>query len=184
MTVRSERKRRFEAVYLAHHGPILGYVLRRTGNPDDAADVIGEVFLTAWRRLEDMPGDEEVRLWLYGVARRVLANHHRGARRRSALTERLRADIAASYRAPEFTGELAQIAAALRRLPQAEQELLSLSAWEGLDNGQIAVVLGCSRNAVRIRLFRARKRFASELARSRTLPVARPPEHVPNGDLT
>lgn len=168
---------------MAHHGPILGYVLRRTGNPDDAADVIGEVFLTAWRRLEDMPGDEQARLWLYGVARRVLANHHRGERRRSALTERLRADLAVAYRPPEFTGERAQIAAAFRRLPQADQELLALSGWEGLGNGEIAVVLGCSRNAVRIRLFRARKRFASELASRRPVSVARPREHVTNGDL-
>lgn len=182
VTARSERQRRFEAVYMAHHGPILGYVLRRTDNPDDAADVIGEVFLTAWRRLDDMPGDDQARLWLYGVARRVLANHHRGERRRSALTERLRADLTVAYRPPEFTGELAQLAAALRRLPDPERELLALSAWEGLDNGQIAVVLGCSRNAVRIRLFRARKRFAAELASSRTAP-ARHRENVPNGDL-
>jgi DNA-directed RNA polymerase specialized sigma24 family protein len=83
VTARSERQHRFEAMYMAHHGPILGYVLRRTDNPDDAADVIGEVFLTAWRRLDDMPGDDQARLWLYGVARRVLANHHRGERRRT-----------------------------------------------------------------------------------------------------
>jgi RNA polymerase sigma factor (sigma-70 family) len=182
VTARSERQRRFEAVYMAHHGPILGYVLRRTDNPDDAADVIGEVFLTAWRRLDDMPGDDQARLWLYGVARRALANHHRGERRRSALTERLRADLTVANRPPEFTGELAQLGAALRRLPDPERELLALSAWEGLDNGQIAVVLGCSRNAVRIRLFRARKRFAAELASSRAAP-ARHRENVPNGDL-
>jgi DNA-directed RNA polymerase specialized sigma24 family protein len=51
-------------------------------------------------------------LWLYGVARRVLANHHRGARRRSALTERLRADLALGYEPPEFDGGQAQIAEA------------------------------------------------------------------------
>ena len=187
VTVMSERQRRFEAVYMAHHGPILGYVLRRTDNHDDAADVIGEVFLTAWRRLEDVPEGEQSRLWLYGVARRVLANHHRGERRRSALTDRLRADLAVAYRPPEYTGEIALIAAAFGRLPEAERELLSLSAWEGLDNGQIAVVLGCSRNAVRIRLYRARKRFAAELAGRRAAPARhREPhgrEHVPNGDL-
>ena len=182
VTARSERERRFETVYMAHHGPILGYVLRRTDNPDDAADVIGEVFLTAWRRLDDVPPGDQARLWLYGVARRVLANHHRGERRRSALTSRLRGDLAASYRPPEFTGELARIGAAFGRLPGAERELLSLSAWEGLDNGQIAVVLGCSRNAVRIRLFRARRRFAAELAGLPAAP-ARTREHVPNGDL-
>jgi RNA polymerase sigma factor (sigma-70 family) len=180
VTATGERQRRFEAVYTAHHGPILGYVLRRTDNPDDAADVIGEVFLTAWRRLDDVPPGDQARLWLYGVARRVLANHRRGERRRSALTGRLRADIAAAYRPPEFTGELAQIATAFRRLPDAERELLALSAWEGLDNGQIAVVLGCSRNAVRIRLFRARKRFAAVLA---STPPALRSRHVPHGDL-
>jgi RNA polymerase sigma factor (sigma-70 family) len=161
-----QRQRRFEAVYAAHRGSILGYVLRRTGNPDDAADVIAETFLTAWRRLDDIPRDPEARLWLYGVARRVLANHHRGERRRSALTDRLRADLATGYRPPEPDGEYAQITAAFRRLPAADRELLALSAWEGLDYGQIAVVLGCSRNAVRLRLFRARKRFAAELASS------------------
>jgi RNA polymerase sigma factor (sigma-70 family) len=178
-----ERQRRFEAVYVAHRGPILGYVLRRTGNPDDAADVIAEIFLTAWRRLEDVPRGAEARLWLYGVARRVLANHHRGERRRSALTDRLRADLAVGYRPPEFDGEQAQIAGAFRRLPAAERELLTLSAWEGLDYGQIAVVLGCSRNAVRLRLFRARKRFAGELAGGRAR-CAQPGVHVPNGGIT
>jgi RNA polymerase sigma factor (sigma-70 family) len=179
MADRDERRRRFEAVYAAHRGPILGYVLRRTDNPDDAADVIAETFLTAWRRLEDMPRDPQARLWLYGVARRVLANHHRGERRRSALADRLRADLAAEYRPAEFDGGQTRIAEAFRRLPAGDRELLALSAWEGLGYGQIAVVLGCSRNAVRLRLFRARKRLAAELAKGHSSSAV----HVPNGDL-
>src|SRR3984885_8000211 len=109
MADRDERRRRFEVVYAAHRGPILGYVLRRTDNPDDAADVIAETFLTAWRRLEDMPRDPQARLWLYGVARRVLANHHRGERRRSALTDRLRAELALGYDPPEGAGGQAPV---------------------------------------------------------------------------
>lgn len=158
---------RFEALYQAYHGQVLGYLLRRTGSPEDAADVLAETFMTAWRRLDDLPPEPEARLWLYGVARKTLANHHRGERRRSALTTRLRADLVAAYRPPEFTGELAQIAAAFKRLPPAAREVLALNAWEGLDYAQIAVVLGCSRNAVKIRLHRARKRFAAELAGAR-----------------
>lgn len=158
---------RFEALYRTYHGQVLGYLLRRTGGPEDAADALAETFLTAWRRLDDLPPEPEARLWLYGVARKVLANHHRGERRRTALATRLRGDLVAAYRPPEFTGELAQIAAAFRRLPAAAQELLALNAWEDLDQGQIAVVLGCSRNAVKIRLHRARKRFAAELAAER-----------------
>ncbi|WP_374058788.1 RNA polymerase sigma factor [Planomonospora sp. ID91781] len=51
-----------------------------------------------------------------------------------------------------------------RELSDDDHELLSLVAWEGLDAAEIARVLGCSRNAVRIRLHRARKRFAHRLA--------------------
>jgi RNA polymerase sigma-70 factor (ECF subfamily) len=157
------RRRRFEDVYAANHGPVLGYVLRRTGNGDDAADVIADTFLTAWRRLEDVPAGDAARLWLYGVARRVLANHRRGERRRSALADRLRADLAAAGPPAPLTGERADIARAFRGLPAADQELLALAGWEGLDAGQIAVTLGCSRNAARIRLHRARRRLAAEL---------------------
>jgi RNA polymerase sigma factor (sigma-70 family) len=162
-----ERQARFEAVYAACHAPVLGYALRRTASPDDAADVIAETFLTAWRRLDEMPAGPQARLWLYGVARRVLANHHRGERRRSALAERLRGELAAAYLPPEYSGELGRISLAFGRLPERERELLALNAWEGLDYGQIAVVLGCSRNAVRIRLHRARGRFEAELAATR-----------------
>jgi RNA polymerase sigma-70 factor (ECF subfamily) len=184
LTGRRERSHRFEAVYAAHHGPILGYLLRRTDNPDDAADALAETFLAAWRRLEDVPAGPDARLWLYGAARRVLANYHRGQRRRSALAGRLRADLAVSYRPPEYTGELAQIAEAYRRLPAAEREVLALSAWEGLGHGEIAVVLDCSRNAVRIRLHRARKRFARELAAGQAQSQSADPGlHIPNGDL-
>ena len=182
IAAQDERQRRFEAAYAAHHTPVLGYVLRRTSNADDAADVIAETFLTAWRRLEDMPPEPQSRLWLYGVARRVLANHYRGERRRSALAGRLRADLAV-YRPPEYTGELALIAQAFRRLPAADRELLALTAWEGLDHGQIAVVLGCSRNAVRIRLHRARKRFEAELACTQAQSARPAGVGVPNGDL-
>jgi RNA polymerase sigma factor (sigma-70 family) len=161
-----EQRRRFEDVYVAHCGPVLGYVLRRTDCSDDAADVLAETFLIAWRRLDDVPRGEAARLWLYGVARRVLANQRRGERRRSALAERLRADLAVRYLAPPPpAGELAEIARAFRRLPGPDQELIALVGWEGLDARQVGAALGCSPNAARIRLHRARRRFAAELAR-------------------
>lgn len=160
----TERQARFEALYAANHASIFGYALRRTASPDDAADILAETFLAAWRRLDEVPAGDEARMWLYGVARRVLATYYRGERRRSALAERLHTELASSYVPPEFDGETAKIAEALRRLPQQQRELLALNAWEGLDYGQIAIVLGCSRNAVRIRLHRARVRFAAELA--------------------
>ncbi|XVQ06503.1 RNA polymerase sigma factor [Spirillospora sp. CA-255316] len=163
-----ERRLRFERIYAAHRAKILGYALRRTADPQDAADVLAETFLIAWRKLDDVPRGEAARLWLYGVARRVLANHHRGERRRSSLVGdlagQLRIDLAA-HRVSRPEGELAAIAAAFGELSENDRELLSLVGWENLDHGEIAAVLGCSRNAVRIRLHRARRRFARALDR-------------------
>ena len=143
----AERRRRFDELYAGNNRELLGYLLRRTQNTDDAADAFAETFLVAWRRLDDLPAGHEARLWLYGTARRTLANQRRGQRRRLALADRLRADLALSYQPPGRAGELAEISAAFRGLPEPDRELLALVAWEGLDPGQIATVLGCSRNA-------------------------------------
>lgn len=158
-----DRRRRFERVYAVRHGAILGYALGRTGSADDAADVIAETFLTAWRRIDDVPAGAAVRPWLYGVARRVLANQRRGEQRRTALGERLRSELATEPYDREPPPGLEGVAVAFRRLGDTDREILTLAGWEGLDADQIAVVLGCSRNAARIRLHRARRRFAAAL---------------------
>jgi RNA polymerase sigma factor (sigma-70 family) len=176
------RRHRFEELYVAHRIPVLGYALRRTDNTDDAADVLAETFLTAWRRLDDVPLGAQARLWLYGTARRVLANHRRGERRRLALADRLKAELAVSYRQPDYAGGVAEIAAAFRRLSVSDQDVLALAGWEGLAPGEIAMVIGCSRNAARIRLHRARGRLAGELdSAGRGLDAGS--AHVTNGDL-
>jgi RNA polymerase sigma-70 factor (ECF subfamily) len=175
--VLAQHHRRFDELYREFHDPVFGYVLRRTESSDDAADVIAETFLIAWRRLDDIPAGAQSRLWLYGVARRVLANYRRGERRRSSLADRLRGELANTHSRPESTGELAELAAAFRRLSDEDREVLALEGWEGLDRGQIAVVLGCSRNAVRIRLHRARRRLAQQLAGR--APAGPPPSPNP-----
>ena len=115
-------------LYAAHRISVLGYALRRTDNTDDAADVLAETFLTAWRRLDEVPPGDQAKLWLYGTARRLLANHRRGERRRLALADRLRAELAMTYRPPDQAADFAEIAAAFRRIPQPDQELLALPA--------------------------------------------------------
>ncbi|MEO3872409.1 RNA polymerase sigma factor [Nonomuraea sp. B12E4] len=159
------RKTRFEAVYTETYERILGYAVRRCDSPHDAADVVAETFAIAWQRVDTLPTGEEARLWLYGVARNVLANHRRGQTRHRLRSMELDTDIADLYGfSPEGSVELGAIAREFRLLPEDDQELIALVAWEGLDHGQIAKVLGCSRNAVRIRLHRARKRFSKAIA--------------------
>ncbi|GIH78405.1 RNA polymerase sigma factor [Planobispora longispora] len=161
-------KRRFDEIYTAHYPDLLAYVRRRTGSPDDAADALAETFATAWRRLDDVPGGHDARLWLYGVARRVLANGRRAETRRTELAVRLRAELTAwdghsGGARSTVEDDPGGVRAAFMRLSPDDRELLSLVSWEGLDHEEIATVMGCSRGAVRLRLHRARKRLAGEL---------------------
>ncbi len=159
----TDNRQRFEEIYDAYSGLILAYAARRTGNAADAADVVAETFTVAWRRLEDVPPGEQARPWLYGVARRVLANHHRGIQRRRRLDERATAEFARSMEVEpaDLDGpDAGRISAALGDLSVADRELLTLVGWDGLDPAEIAAMLGTSAATVRVRLHRARKRFA------------------------
>jgi RNA polymerase sigma factor (sigma-70 family) len=168
----TDRRVRFDVLYADRQAAVLGYVLRRSGDAEDAADAIAETFLIAWRRLDEVPHGDERRLWLYGVARRVLANQRRGEKRRFALTQRLSTELARIPLAAEITGTASEpadalhaLADAFKRLSEPDREILALQGWEGLEPVQIAAVLGCSRNAARIRLHRARRRLAEQLVR-------------------
>jgi RNA polymerase sigma factor (sigma-70 family) len=152
---------RFEAIYDAYYPLIHQYAVRRTSTPEDAADAISETFLVAWRRLHDVPEGAGALLWLYGVARRVLANQRRGAARHSGLGDRLRQDLSAT-RPPSPTG-LDHVRAAFDALSETDREVLALAVWEGLNSREIGKVLGCTATAARIRLHRARKRLATAL---------------------
>jgi RNA polymerase sigma factor (sigma-70 family) len=178
-----ERRARFNDLYAYCHPAVLGYVLRRCVSPEDAADAIAETFLIAWRRLDEIPAGEDRRLWLYGVARRVLANQRRGDRRRFALTQRLTAELAETPGPPEPSGALAELAAAFKHLSETDREILALEGWEGLDAGQVAAVLGCSRNAARIRLHRARRRLEQQL-RQQHADTTTPDTRIQAGEAT
>lgn len=152
-----ERGRRFDALFEAYSADVVAYCAWRAGPAGDAQDAVAEVFLTAWRRLEDVPEGDAARVWLYATARRVLANQRRSTRRRAALAERLA--LAAPAQQPASDSEEDLVREALRRLSPLDREVLLLSEWEGLSPAQIAAVLRCPRVTARGRLHRARRRF-------------------------
>lgn len=151
---------RFRKLYAEHRGEILAYALRRVADPEDAADVLAETFLVAWRRLDDLPPQGQARFWLIGVARRALSNQRRGENRRSKLVERLRTELAVDLgRMRVESPDGGDVLAALATLDPADEELLRLNAWEGLEPSEAARVLGISSVAARSRLHRARRRL-------------------------
>ncbi len=150
----------FSRLYREQGRAILAYALRRVGDSEDAADVVAETFLIAWRRLAEVPAGAEARLWLYAVARRTIANLHRSERRRTRLggrlAESLRTELATQ---PAPAGEAAEALRAMGELGDEDRELLLLVAWEGLSPNEAATVLNVSSLAARSRLHRARRRL-------------------------
>jgi DNA-directed RNA polymerase specialized sigma24 family protein len=95
----SERRRRFDELFAAYSADIVAYCSWRAASTSDAQDAVADVFLTAWRRLDDLPEGDAARVWLYSAARKVIANQRRARRRRAALHDRLNARGAADPRA-------------------------------------------------------------------------------------
>jgi len=153
------REQQFGELYDAHAPALLAYLARRLDRPADAADILAEVFVVAWRRIADVPGGGDTRPWLFGVARMMLRNERRRQHRQHALGQRLRAELIAHplvVPPPAVDGPGAGVVAALRRMAPDDRELLMLVGWDGLTPSQAATVLGAPPATIRVRLHRAR----------------------------
>ena len=162
---------RFQALYEAHAGAVLSYARRRAARAD-ADDVLAEVFLVAWRRLEEVPRERE-RVWLLGVARRALANQRRGSTRQGALRERL--EVHADMHLRRGPGSRSRRPARRelghgRSRASARGTASCCCCWPGRASATRRRP-GCWRSgprALRVRLHRARRRLAHALAREGT----------------
>jgi RNA polymerase sigma factor (sigma-70 family) len=162
-------RRRFEILYAETRLSLLGYFLRRVDSAPDAADLLAETYLIAWRKIDSIPNDDTARLWLYGVARRVASHHHRHERVTQGLAETLRADLtreAAEMRTDSDMPFDDVIYASLDRLKLSDREIIELSAWEQLTPIEIANIVGLKSGAVRVRLHRIRTAIRADLIRS------------------
>lgn len=139
---------------------LLAYLQRRVG-PDDAADLLGETMVVAWRRVRDLPEDpERARMWLFGIARGTLLNHTRGERRRWALADRIRA---VSSRVSPPADEGADVRDAIARLDPDHAELVRLVHWEGFSLVEAAEILGIPASTARGRYARAKEELRAAL---------------------
>ncbi len=143
---------------------LLGFFLRRVEVAEDAADLVSETLAAAWKARRRMPEDpESARMWCFGVARNVLLHHHRGRRRRDALTERLRETIAVAAR-PAFPDDVVAIRAAVAALPEDLAELVRLVHWDGFTVAEAAELLGLRASTARSRHARAKELLRTALS--------------------
>lgn len=158
------RALRFRLLYERSYADLVAYCRRRVA-PWAVDDVVAEAFLVAWQRLDDVTGDP--RPWLFGVAHNLIRNRRRKDARAEVLHEILVAEISTREGVDDALAidEVRALVDALHGLKDADAELLRLAAWDGLAHAEIAQCLGCSENAVSIRLHRARGRLRDRLAK-------------------
>ena len=164
----------------ANAGDLLRYLERRIGL-DDAPDLLAETLTVAWRREKDLPGDpEQARMWLFGIAKGVLANAVRGKVRRQRLADRLRAISGKTTPSSPAADVGLAVRDAIGRLPADLAEVVRLVHWEGFSLAEIAILEDTAPSTVRSRYARAKALLQEALEESPT-PVAEPSTQLPSG---
>jgi RNA polymerase sigma-70 factor (ECF subfamily) len=160
----------FGALVGRHHARVVGLCARILGSRSDADDAAQETFLKAHRFLADFHGQAQFSTWLY----RITLNHCRdllrkAARRRTISLDALVAALGDSVRElreaagkPESAEYAAMVQAVVRRLPEDYRVALALRG-DGSSYTEIAATIGCSVEAVRARLRRARRALSENL---------------------
>jgi len=129
----------------------------------EAADLLSETMVTAWRRIDAMPEDPtEARMWLFGVARNVLANAERTVQRRSKLADKLRTHLNTEPPAPDGDQAI-EVRAAVTRLSPDLRELIGLIHWDGFSIAEAATIIGIPSSTATTRYQTARQHLSELL---------------------
>jgi RNA polymerase sigma-70 factor, ECF subfamily len=152
------------AALRANQSDILAYLARRVDNREDAADLFGDAYLTAWRKRRHMPADAEgARRWLFVIARNTLLNHYSSSRRRRAFTAALRDELR-GMDADDPTEQNFEVREAIASLAPEQAELVRLIHWEGFGVADAGAILGLGASTARSRYAAARAQLQSLLA--------------------
>lgn len=132
----------FEILYRDYFEAIYAYVLRRVSGAD-TADLVADVFATAWRRIDDVPPGPDSKMWLYGVARRTLSQHYRSKSRGDRLKSKLlhNTPTATSGDLYESSDLDVQVRRLIESLNDDDRELVTLIVWDGLPHAEVAMIL-------------------------------------------
>ena len=151
----------FNRLVATYYGPIGRLVFRLLGWQDGSEDVVQEVFLSAWAARARFPGLANAKLWL----ERIAVNKCRSRLRRKAVRARWFAWLhAVSHQEPQVVPEdslakeerVSRVRRAIQSLDSRYREVTVLHYLEQMSVDEIAQVVGQRRNAVEVRLHRAR----------------------------
>lgn len=156
----SEREAVFEGIYDTLWAPLQRHVECVVDDDSEVAEIVSEVFLLAWRKLDAAKPLGLV--WLIRAADNKLKDRERSRRARARMMD----TVHAVYAKPSDDDMLEHLAvrhAIATVLTQRERRIVMLAYWDQLAAGEIAELLRCSQATVWTTLSRARKKLEAEL---------------------
>lgn len=169
---------RFTGLFDDNFRDILAFALRRTGDPQVAADVAAETFAIAWQQLAAVPKGRRARLWLFGVARNVAIAAYRTEQRQHRVADVLRNQLVAFATTQPDTELAVSVRDALDTLDPLDKDLIVLTVWHDMSTKDAATAVGLRSGTARVRLHRARQRLRTLLGDSISPTSAREDHNV------
>jgi RNA polymerase sigma-70 factor (ECF subfamily) len=128
---------------------------------NDSEDLAQEVFIRAWQSIDRFRGDSDITTWLYAIAINLCRNRRRYGRIRQRWLQAITAirNNRRHYEEPDRTGQYDQILNAIQMLSHTDRETIVMCCLEERTLDEAAQLLGLRKNAVEVRLHRARKRL-------------------------
>ena len=148
-----------EALFADHYQPLVRYLCRAVGQTDDARDLAQDVFLRISRTVVPEAPREELRAWLFRIARNLVIDYHR-SRRRTPPSVAAPADA----ERPPSQDVVAAVNEALGALADADRDVFLMREVAGLGYDEIATACDLTPDAVRSRIHRTRLRLRADLA--------------------
>ncbi|MBA3824608.1 MAG: RNA polymerase sigma factor [Ktedonobacterales bacterium] len=162
-TEQATRLRQFEAFFYAYERRITGYLCRMTGDDQTGLDLSQETFVQAWKHFDHLNVPAAAKAWLFRVATNLALRHIEQQKRfpRASWDESLPGASDPGSR----VGLRDSVQRVLALLPPKQRSVLLLYEIQGLSCAEIGRLLGMSREAVKVALWRGRERFRSEYLR-------------------
>ena len=157
----------FETLYKQHGARIFSLASRMAGSPEEGEDLLQEIFLQAYRKLDSFKGDASIGTWLYRLALNHCLDYVRSRQARmSKVTDTLDADTSMEPTARRET-PIARIdlQRAIEQLPEGCREAFVLHDVEGYDHKEVAGMLGIAEGTSKSQVFKARLKLRAMLNR-------------------
>lgn len=158
--VKNDRIEMLAVLFERHHVRLYNFLLRLTGNTSVSEDLVQEIFFRILKYRSSYRGESKFIFWVYQIARNVHRDHLRKTRKEIPLDEQWHEEASPETepdQKSECQEDISILNKALEKLPLKKREIIILSRFQNLKYREIAELLECSIESIKVNVHRAMK---------------------------